>query len=55
MRQIETKEFVVAMRAVLSIAKNASGLTPDDERAITAAEAAIAKIESQSDRPDVSG
>lgn len=48
MPQIETKEFVIAMRAVISIAKNASGLTPADERAIAAAEAAIAKIESHS-------
>lgn len=47
MQQIETKEFVIAMRAVISIAKNASGLTPDDERVIAAAEAALAKIGSQ--------
>lgn len=54
MQQIETKEFLIAMRAVLSIAKNASGLTPDDERVIAAAEADIAKIESQIQQRELS-
>lgn len=43
------KEFVMTMRAVISIAKNASGLTVDDERIIAAAEAALTKLDFPAD------